>query len=112
MSKGAEELLKIVQEIFPNQRIELEHNVASIGGLFLDIYLPRFKIAFEFDGEQHSKYVEHFHGDRQGFIRSCRRDVEKTQACYVKGITLIRVAYDEEMTVAVVSRKIAEALDG
>jgi very-short-patch-repair endonuclease len=112
VSKGAEELLKIVQEIFSNQRIELEYNVASTGGLFLDIYLPRLKIAFEFDGEQHSRYIEHFHGDRQGFIQACRRDTEKDRLCQEKGITLIRIANDEEMTIAVVSRKIVEALDG
>jgi len=110
MSKGAQELLKIVQQIFPNQRVELEHNVAFSGSSFLDIYLPRLKIAFEFDGEQHSRYIEHFHKDRYGFTQARRRDAEKDQLCTDRGITLIRVNYNEEITVEVVSKKIMEAI--
>ena len=110
MSKGAQELLKLVQEIYPNQKIELEHNVADRGSLFVDIFLPRMNIGFEFDGEQHFQYIEHFHGDRRGFLRAQRRDAEKDEACREKGIILIRVAYNEPMTRDHVMAKIEEAL--
>ena len=106
MSKGAEELLQIVKQLFPNQRIELEYNVADRGALFLDIYLPRLDLAFEFDGEQHFKYIEHFHGDRMGFARAKKRDQEKDAVCIEKEITLIRVAYSEEMTKETVSKNV------
>jgi len=110
MSKGAKELLEIVQKIFPNQRIELEYNIAARGALFLDLYLPRLKLAFEFDGDQHGRFVEHFHKDRQGFINARKRDFEKERLCEEQGITLIRIKYGEEMTLITVSKKIDEAL--
>jgi len=112
ISKGAKQLLEIVEELFPNQRIELEHNVAPRGGLFLDIYLPRLKIAFEFDGLQHFQYTEHFHGTRQDFVKAKKRDIQKEDLCREQNITLIRVAYNEELTKELVQNKIMEVLGG
>lgn len=112
MSKGSESLLKIVQEIFPHQRVELEHNVASRGGLFLDIYLPGLKVAFEYDGPQHFEYCEHFHGSRENFIKARKRDLEKDELCDQQGITLIRVAYNEDMTKELILQKLEEAWNG
>ena len=112
MSRGAKALLEIVKQLYPNQRIELEYNVANFGALFLDIYLPRLGLAFEFDGEQHFKYVQHFHGNRQGFLNAKKRDLDKNETCKEKKITLIRVAFDEEMTREIVCGKVEEALNG
>lgn len=111
MSKGAEELLEVVKEIFPNQKVVLEYNVADRGGLFIDIFLPRLNIGFEFDGEQHFRYIEHFHGDVHGFLKAQRRDAEKDELCGEKGIKLVRIAYDEPMTKEFVTQRIEEALD-
>lgn len=110
ISKGAKNLLEIVQELFPNQRIELEHNIADRGALFLDIYLPRLKIAFEFDGLQHFQYTEHFHGTRENFIKARKRDVQKDDLCRKLGIALVRVAYNEDMTKELVHKKVMEVL--
>ncbi len=112
MSKGAEELLEIVRELFPNQRVELEHNVVSQGALFLDIYLPRLNIAFEYDGVQHFEYNEHFHGNKENFLKARRRDNEKDEQCEQQGITLIRVAYNEEMTKELVLGKLEKMING
>ena len=111
MSKGAKALLEIVQQIYPNQKVDLEHNVAKVGGLFVDIYLPRLGLGFEYDGIQHFEYNEHFHGSRESFIKAKRRDAEKDQRCEEEGIVLIRVAYNEEMTKELVLGKIEVALD-
>lgn len=112
MSKGADKLKIIVEEIFPNQIIQLEYNVADRGGLFIDIFLPALDIGFEYDGEQHFKFIEHFHGDRQTFAAARRRDLSKDDACQAKNITLIRVAYNEPMDKNSILEKIEVALDG
>ena len=112
MSKGAKALLEIVQQLYPHQRIELEYNVANFGALFLDIYLPGLSLAFEFDGEQHFRYVKHFHGNRQGFLNAQKRDVDKDDMCKEKQIILIRVAYDEKMSKDLVLGKVEDALNG
>lgn len=101
-----------MRQLYSHQRIELEYNVASRGALFLDIYLPRLKIAFEYDGIQHFEYNEHFHGNRENFTRARRRDIEKDELCEELGITLIRVAYNEEMSKELVLGKLEEALNG
>lgn len=111
MSKGCEKLLAIVKSIFPNQRIVLEHNIAFSGGLFLDIYLPQLGLAFEFDGEQHFTYSEHFHGSLDAFRASKKRDALKTTRCHELGVSLIRIRYDEEMTRDLVLNKLQQALD-
>lgn len=112
MSKGAKELLAIVQQIYPNHRVELEHNVAERGALFVDIFLPRMMLGFEYDGQQHFEYNEHFHGSRENFIKARRRDNQKDEACEDRGIILIRVAYNEDMSRDLVVSKIEEALNG
>jgi very-short-patch-repair endonuclease len=112
VSKGSKELLEIVQQLFPNQRVELEYNIASQGGLFLDIYLPRLKIAFEYDGPQHFTYSKHFHGNREAFFKARHRDAEKNELCEQRGITLIRVAYNESMTKEDIMNKLEGALNG
>lgn len=112
MSKGAKQLLAIVQELFPHQRVELEYNVALKGGLFIDIYLPGLKVGFEFDGQQHFEYCEHFHGNRDNFIKAKRRDAEKDDLCEQQDITLIRVAYNEEMTKELVLTKLEAVWNG
>lgn len=111
MSKGCEELLGLVQSIFPNQTIILEHNIASNGGLFLDIYLPKLSLAFEFDGMQHFTYSQHFHGSPDAFRAAKKRDLAKTNKCKELGISLVRVRYDESMTKELVLDKIMKALE-
>ena len=111
MSKGAQALLKIVEKIFPNQKVVFEHNIADRGGLFIDIYLPHLNIGFEYDGEQHVKFVEHFHGTKENFLMARKRDQQKDELCELAGIALVRVRYDEDMTIDLVRDKIERALD-
>lgn len=110
MSKGARELLRIVRKIYPNQRIITEHHVGE--RLLLDFFLSRYNLGFEYDGEQHFKYIEHFHGDRRGFAQAQKRDTRKEELCDDLNITLVRVAFDEPMTEKHVRSKILEALNG
>jgi len=111
MSKGCDQLLSIVQLVFPNQKIILEHNIAQTGGLFLDIYLPQLSVAFEYDGEQHFAYSKHFHGSQEAFRAAKKRDLTKTLRCQELGISLVRVRFDEEMTRELIINKLQEALD-
>lgn len=59
--------------------------------LSLDFYMPQHGLAFEFQGIQHDKYVEHFHGDKDGFERQLIRDSKKREWCELNDITLIEV---------------------
>src|SRR4051812_44330056 len=55
----------------------------------LDIYLPKEKLAFEYQGESH--YLDIYAlGNRW---RQRQRDEEKRNACTSRGITLIEIPY-------------------
>lgn len=60
--------------------------------LHLDFYLPQQKLAFEYDGEQHYKVVEHFGG--QSYYDSLHQhDLAKNKYCKEHGIKLVRIPY-------------------
>lgn len=59
--------------------------------LSLDFYMPQHGLAFEFQGTQHDEYVQHFHGDKQGFDRQLVRDAVKREWCALNNIQLIEV---------------------
>lgn len=85
----------ILRQLYPTQRILEE--VPLIGEqLFLDFYLPHRRLAIECHGEQHYKFVPHFHGDRLGFAKAKARDVRKKDWCINNGIIIIELSYEED----------------
>lgn len=61
------------------------------------IFYPtgELKCVIEYDGEQHFKFVKHWHGDEEGFKLQQLRDNIKTNYCKSHGIKLIRIPYTE-----------------
>ena len=53
------------------------------------------KCVIEYDGEQHFKFVKHWHGDEEGFKLQQLRDKIKTDFCKTNHIKLIRIPYIE-----------------
>lgn len=112
ISKGAQHLADIIREIFPHQKVVCEYNVADRGYLPLDFFIPSLNIAMEYDGEMHTIFSPLYHVDRAGFLAMKKRDLEKDELCEQKGITLVRVAYSENMSRGLVLDKIEEAQNG
>jgi hypothetical protein len=85
-------LEKIFNRKFPSVRPDFLKNPATGYNLELDGYCPELKIAFEYDGTQHSKYNEHFHrGDPKQYAYQVAKDEYKTKKCKLENITLIRI---------------------
>lgn len=61
-------------------------------GLHLDFYIPKCKVAIEYDGKQHYMAIDHFGGTEQ-FKTQQKRDREKDKYCKECGIKLIRIPY-------------------
>lgn len=65
--------------------------------LQLDRYYPRLKLAFEYDGAQHFQSIENWGGE-EVFREIQRRDREKEELCIKSGIRLVRIKYDERLS--------------
>lgn len=108
-SKGQDRLEEIIKTFLPMEKIEHEHCVGD--RLRLDIFYPRYNIAFEYHGRQHFEYVEHFHKDIYGFQESIARDQKKEELCVEHGIVLLVFRYDDPLDEAEIGDKIREAIE-
>jgi hypothetical protein len=68
--------------------------VPELKGYELDIYLPEYRLALEYNGIQHYEYNDRFHKNGiKDFIHQVMKDKIKYRLCVENGITLIRVKY-------------------
>jgi hypothetical protein len=81
---------------FPNDLI-LEELTIPGEQLYLDFYIPRLKIAVEVQGEQHFRYVAHFHGSIASFKRGKINDKRKHEWCIINNIRLVYFAFNETL---------------
>lgn len=73
---------------FPTKRLK------CLEGLELDGYCEELNLAFEYDGEQHSKYHHHYHnGNPENFFKQQERDILKEELCKKNSIELIRIPH-------------------
>ncbi len=85
---------KIFNRKFPSVRPDFLKNPVTGQNLELDGYCADLKLAFEYDGQQHSKYSPYFHksGPKE-FIYQVTKDDFKTKKCKLEGINLIRIPH-------------------
>lgn len=91
----------ILKEIYPNDQICEEVTIPG-ENLFGDFYLPLRKFMVEVHGQQHFKFVSHFHGSIQEggmkeFLASKERDRRKADWCEINNIQLVVLPYDKEI---------------
>jgi hypothetical protein len=98
-SKGEVECRRVLQKLFnkpfPNIRPDFLRNPVT-GGNFnmeLDCYNNTLKLAVEYNGVQHYKYVPYFHKNKEAFRNQCYRDELKRRMCNDNDVNLIEVPY-------------------
>lgn len=87
---------QLCREIFEKNLLEKFPNVRPkfLKGLELDGYNKSLNIAFEYQGEQHYKYVPFFHrGDPANFEAQRARDKQKYQTCKERNIKMLLIPY-------------------
>lgn len=105
------DVLSAVRECYSAETIIEEEPIKLTNKvLFLDIYIPRLKMAFECDGEQHFKYSKFFHGNAINFANQRKNDKEKEDFCNINRITLVRIRYDDKVSKDLIYSKALEAL--
>lgn len=86
-----------LRRLFGKVRIEEEYPI-KIGGrmLYLDIYLPALKLAFEIQGKQHYVFSPYLHADRAAFRQQQQNDARKRDWCGENGVKLCLVGLKTE----------------
>jgi very-short-patch-repair endonuclease len=116
MSKIADKVYDVLTQMYPPspyKRIHKEIYVHYKGAkLFFDFFIRELGIFVEVQGEQHEKFVKHFHGDKAGLDSQRSRDHLKIQYVEEKGQCLIRFKYNEKITEELVKNKINAVLEG
>lgn len=94
VSSGHERARNLLHEIYPNYDILEEVAIPGTGGrkIFADFFIPRPRIVVEVHGEQHYKYIHHFHKTLQNFRDSKKRDALKQKWCYMNNIEYIELS--------------------
>lgn len=113
MSKIADTVLSVIRDAFPSNIIVKEHYVLYNGTkLFFDYYIKDLGVLVEVQGQQHSKFIKHFHGDRSMFLKQKERDNLKLAYTQEhKELCLVRFYYNEKLTKDLIIKKIYIALD-
>lgn len=87
-----------IKEAFPQTKIVQHGNPEWLGKQHLDIWIPNWKIAIEYQGKQHFEPVEIF-GGIQGLEATIKRDIRKKKLCRKNNVSLIEAipenSYDE-----------------
>jgi hypothetical protein len=62
-----------------------------------DFYNANKKIAVEVQGQQHTKFVKFFHGNRFKYLEQLKRDQRKFRFCEINNIKLIEIYPNDEV---------------
>jgi hypothetical protein len=93
----AKKAITLVKTIYPTVPILDEWAIkVDKTTLYVDIYIPLLKLAVEVHGEQHYKFVPHFHSSIKEFVKQKQRDVAKKLALEEAGIRLVVLPFNEE----------------
>lgn len=95
----------------PFKQVFCEHYVNYKGQkLYFDFYIKKLGVFIEVQGQQHTKFVKHFHSNREVFLKQKERDNLKRIWVEEKGYSLVRINFDEEITEELLLFKISKAM--
>jgi hypothetical protein len=103
--KSEATLFQIVKEIALDAVVQREASPRWHGRQRLDIFLPAFGLAIEYQGAQHFGPVSLFGGE-EGFARARERDELKRRLCEENGVTVVYVSHGEPLTLPYIRRRL------
>jgi hypothetical protein len=98
-SKGEIECRRVLENLFDKSfdkaRPDFLNNPVTGGkhNLELDCFNPELRLACEYNGVQHYKFVPYFHKNKEAFRNQQYRDYMKSVMCKENSITLISVPH-------------------
>lgn len=101
-------LFKQIEAAFPDIEVQQHASPVFLGRQHYDVYLPKYKIALEYQGEQHFNSVEYFGGE-EALAENKKRDDRKRKLSEENGVYLIEVLPGYEIEDLI--RKIISCID-
>lgn len=88
---------QLLRNKYPYTRIleEIPVKVKKRKKLYLDFYIPLYKLCIEVQGQQHFKFVSFYHNSVLDFIEQKKRDKQKEEWCKLNSIQIVYFVYDE-----------------
>ena len=93
-------------KVFGTENILEDCPIPGTNNLSWDFWIPKFNIAFEYDGEQHEKFNKFFHKDKAAFARQKIADATKQKIAEINNISLIRITHQDSITESFVRKLI------
>lgn len=96
--KRQRQVFEIAKEFFGEENVIWNHTTPTLRfneskrPVELDIFIPSYALAIEYQGIQHYEPIKFFGGEQQLEARR-KRDNEKREICLKNGITLVEVPY-------------------
>jgi len=85
------ELFNLIRDSFPDVTVEHHGRPGWLGRQHLDVWIPEWRIAVEYHGDQHFRPVEFFGGEA-AFIANQERDRRKERLCLENRVKLFVVS--------------------
>jgi len=103
-------LFKTLKRIFPNYKV-IHHGAPKwLGNMHLDVYIPELKIAFEYQGRQHSEPIEYF-GGKDSLERLKERDKKKFELCKENDVRLFYINEGQDFSEEALRSVLNEYID-
>ena len=110
--KSEKKLGEMLEQIFPN-KVQRQDSLGFLGRQRVDFSIRGFQLAFEYDGEHHFRPVQYggmkLRQAKKNLITQQERDNRKDSLCQENGYKLIRIAYNEKLSLENVEAKIKSA---
>lgn len=90
---------------YPDLTIGRHYRSDFLDGLELDIFMEDIKVGIEYQGIQHYEPVDHWGGE-EGLKMPQKRDQKKKELCDEHDVGLVRIRHDQELTDALIERKV------
>lgn len=111
--KSESHMYDVIRELMPNVRYCINGYYSFLPSpkgepMQLDWYSSDIKLAFEFQGQQHYKYVQYISKSKKNFEYLQQCDKLKKSLCQKEMINLIEVRYDYKLTTLSLAKLILE----
>jgi hypothetical protein len=89
-SKFQNNVKKFLKDYWINDIVFEEFRIVGTR-LSIDFYNANRRIAIEVQGDQHIKYVKHFHKNRLKYLDQLKRDQKKLDFCELNDIKMVEI---------------------